>query len=294
MANNSISQYLQIFNKRVYFDVASNGCGSNCAYCFTKNPEMPQELLPLDLIDKLCQDIKQFDNCSELIISLCPNTEPLKSAQSRSLIYHIIKELCPHVKFIQISTKEYIPIDFLQKLNELTVETGKIRISISLPYVSLTDKIEPGAASVEKRLMNIHNIKLFPSIVSILYLRPFNQQMIADKNIYVDSILEYKPDEICLGAEFVPKVDKEQLCTFMYDNNLAPEIFKSADINDIFSFASYIREKTGYKVFFSSICNISNCSDYGCILKLYKYDKRYCLDCCINSMEISIPPSNSD
>lgn len=240
---------------------------------------MPQELLSLDLIDKLCQDIKQFDNCSELIISLCPNTEPMKSAQSRSLIYHIIKELCSRVKFIQISTKEYIPKEFLCELNELTAEKDKIRISISLPYVSDTDKIEPGAASIEKRLENFSNIKQFPAIVSILYLRPFNQQMITDKNKYVDFILKYTPDEICLGAEFVPKVETEQLCTFMYDNNLAPSIFKSADINDIFSFAEYIRKETGYPIFFSSICNIANHSDYGCILELYKHDKRYCSDC---------------
>lgn len=281
MANNDISEYLQIFNKRIFFDIASNGCGSNCLYCFTKNPGMPQELLSMEVVHGLCEQIKRLDKCSDSIISLCPNTEPLKSDCSRKLVAHIIQELSSYVKYIQISTKEYIPIDFLCELNRLTDIPGKIRISISLPYLSFTDQIEPGAASVKERLKNFKNTKRFSGISSILYLRPFNQQMITDKELYVNAIMEYMPDDICLGAEFVPKVDNDQLCTFMYDNNLAPDIFKRADISDIFSFAEYIRKRTGHKVFFSSVCNISNCSDYGCVLKLYEYDKRYCQDCCI-------------
>ncbi len=279
MANNDISEYLQIFNNRIFFDIASNGCGSNCIYCFTKNPGAPQELLSLKVIHRLCEQIKEVDSISEYILSLCPNTEPLKSDHSRKLVFHIIQELCSYVKCVQISTKEYIPIDFLQKLNKVATVPGKIRISISLPYLSFTDQIEPGAASIKERLVNINNIKKYEGLSSILYLRPFNKQMILDKDLYVKAILDYMPNDICLGAEFVHKVDNDQLCTFMYDNNMSKIIFTRADIDDVFAFAEYIRKKTGYKVFFSSVCNISNCLDYDCVLKLFKYDKRYCVDC---------------
>ncbi|WP_285827962.1 hypothetical protein [Bacteroides acidifaciens] len=282
MANNNISEYLQIFDKRIFFDVSSNGCGSNCIYCFTKNPGMPQELLSTEVIHELCTQIKKLRECSESIISLCPNTEPLKSNDSRLLVFQIIQELSPYVKFIQISTKEYIPIDFLERLDYLADKPRKIRISVSLPYLNFTDRIEPGAAPIRERLQNFENIKRFPGISSILYLRPFNQQMISDRELYIDVIRKCQPDDICLGAEFVPKVNDDQLCTFMYNNNLAVDIFKCANIDDIFSFAEYLRQKVKRKVFFSSVCNIANCSDYGCILKLYNYDKRYCLDCCID------------
>lgn len=285
MSNNSISEYLQIFNQRIFFDISSNGCGSNCFYCFSKNPGMPQELLPISIVHELCEQIKKINNCSRFIISLCPNTEPLKSEKSRKLVLNIIHELSSYVKFIQISTKEYIPIDFLHELDELTNSCGKIRISISLPYYNFTDIIEPGASLVKERLKNIKNIKRFPGISSTLYLRPFNKQMVIDRELYVDAIIKYKPDDICLGAEFVPKVDHNQLCTFMYDNNLTENIFKREGINDVFGFADYLRKKTGYKVFFSSVCNVANCSDYGCVLKLYEYDKRYCLDCGINIVD---------
>lgn len=272
-------EYLQIFDKRVFFDIASNGCGSNCAYCFTKNPGLPQELLSMDTVIELCKFVRNMKNCSENIISLCPNTEPLKSEQSRLLVEYIVKELCEYVKYIQISTKEFIPIEFLHTLDQYSSMPGKIRISISLPYLRFTDKIEPGAADIDNRLKNFLNIKRFPGIASIMYLRPFNQQMIIDKDLYIDAINAYKPDDICLGAEFVPRVEGRQLCTFMYDNELAPEIFRRADLDDIFVFAEDIRKETGQKVFFSSLCNIANRSNYGCMLELYKYDKRYCVDC---------------
>ena len=279
MFNNNISEYLQIFNKRIFFDIASNGCGSNCLYCFTNHPDKPQELLSLKMINELCEQIKELDMCSESIISLCPNTEPLKTDNSRERVLQIIKNLSPYVKYIQISTKEYIPIDFLNGINQLVSSQGKIRISVSLPYLSYTDQIESGAASIEKRASNFYNIKNYSGLSSTLYLRPFNKQMIMDKDLYIDLITKYLPDDICLGAEFVPKVNNNQLCTFMYDNNLATDIFTRTDVSDIFSFAEYIRKKTKYKVFFSSLCNVANCGDYECILELYQYDKRYCIDC---------------
>lgn len=63
-----------------------------------------------------------------------------------------------------------------------------MRISISLPYLVDTEIIEPGAASVEKRLENSINIKAFPNLSAILYLRPFNQQMVTNQKAHVDII----------------------------------------------------------------------------------------------------------
>lgn len=174
MANNNISEYLPIFDKRIFFDISSNGRGSSCIYCFTKNPGISQKLLSTEVIHELCTQIKNFQECSRSIILLCPNTEPLKSNDSRLLVFQIIQKLSPYVKFIQRSKKKYIPIDFLERFDYLVDKPRKIRISVSLPYLNFTDRSETGVAPIRKRLQNFENIKRFPGISSILYLQPFN------------------------------------------------------------------------------------------------------------------------
>ncbi len=286
MSNNPISPYLQIFQKRIFFDIASDGCGSGCVYCFSKHPQNKQIFLSQETLDILCDRICEIPDCQEYILSFCPNTEPMKSDKSRQLVYYVIERLHAHVKFIQIATKENIPVAYLQKLDALVHTPSKIRISISVPYLDNAALIEPNAASVDLRLQNFRNIKAFPSLCSILYLRPFNAQMIQNQDRYVEIIKTFEPDEICVGAEFVPKVDSQQLCTFMYDHNLAPAIFTQAGLDNVFAFAACLRSKTHRKIFFSSVCNIANQSDYGCILNLYNYDHRYCDDCEINGKRV--------
>ena len=280
MSNNTISEYLQIFDKRIFFDIASEGCGNGCVYCFTKNPRLAQSLLPIRVVDELCEAILNLPDCQDSVISFCPNTEPMKSVKSRELIYYAICKLQKNVKSIQIATKEEIPVDFLEQINKIATIPLKIRISVSMPYLDFLNQIEPHAAHIANRLNNFRNIRQFSNLVSILYLRPFNEQMMKNRKRYVEIINKYNPDDICVGAEFVPKQAEDQLCTFMYDSSIAPSIFTGAPIEDIFSFVDFLRMETGRKFFFSSICNIANnIRDYGCILKLYKYDKRYCKDC---------------
>lgn len=277
--NNIVSKYVQLFDKRVFIDIASNGCGSGCVYCFTENPNHTQSLLDISVVNDICNKITDLPYCNEYIISLCPNTDPMKSVESRQLVLSIIDKLVSKVKFVQISTKEFIPETYLESLNSYAVQKGQIRISVSLPYLDAAVILEPGAASIQDRIKNFDNIKKYNNLVSILYLRPFNRQMLIDRRNYATIIKLHNPDNICLGAEFVPKVKGEQLCTYMYDEQIRSKIFGKADKEEIFEFADFLRKETGCKVFYSSICNIANCSNYGCRLKLKEYDVRYCIDC---------------
>ncbi len=277
--SDNISSFFQKYDKRIFIDVASNGCGNACVYCFTKNPEAPQVLLDVSVIDEICDYVLSLPDRKDYIISLCPNTEPMKSEKSRELVLHIIKRLIGTVKFVQIATKELIPEKYLSSLNSLAERDGQVRISVSVPYLEYAKTLEPGAAAIADRLKNLENIKKFEKLLSVLYLRPFNKQMLADKQIYADIIKYYKPDNICLGAEFVPKVDENQQCTYMYEKELKPEIFEKPEMDEIFGFADFLRKEAGCKVFYSSVCNIANCGDYGCILKLGNHDARYCKDC---------------
>jgi len=277
----AIEKYTQIFAQRVFFDIAKTGCGSGCIYCFTLMPSKPQKLLSKKTIEKMCNEIIKMGLDQKTVISLCPNTEPLKSKESRVRIAKIVKCFAPIFDTIQISTKEYIPINFLEELNRLSRQTNQIRISISLPYLDNTKTIEPAAADINMRKRNFENIRGYPRLRSVLYLRPFNTQMLNNREKYTKIINSYMPDDICIGAEFVNKEDDKQLCTYMYDKDKKDDIFRREDLESIFSFAEKIRESTKKKVFYSSLCNIANSSNYGCVLELYKYDNRYCYDCAL-------------
>lgn len=283
--NCNINSFFQKYDKRIFIDIASNGCGNGCVYCFTKNPQSPQSLLDINTLDEICDYVLSLPNSNEYIVSLCPNTEPMKSEKSRALVLAVIKRLIGTVKFVQIATKELIPLSYLKELDSLSQRSGQIRISISLPYLRFSEIIEPGAATIDNRLKNFENIKCFHNLISVLYLRPFNRQMLDDKQMFANIIKTYQPDDICLGAEFVPKVDTDQQCTYMYDQDLRSRIFEKAEIEDIFEFAEYLRNQTKCKIFYSSVCNIANCSDYGCILTLNQHDARYCQDCNLSISE---------
>ena len=62
----NILQFIQVYDKRIFIDVASNGCGNGCVYCFTKNPEKPQTLLNISTID----EIRSLAKTSKKVIAI--------------------------------------------------------------------------------------------------------------------------------------------------------------------------------------------------------------------------------
>ena len=82
------------------------------------------------------------------------------------------------------------------------------------------------------------------------------------------------------------KVELNQKCTSLYQAEPVQTTMDNVNLEEAVEFANGIRRNTGYKVFHSSVCNIANSSEYGCKVKLYRYNKALCYDCSIDNTTI--------
>ena len=122
-----LMKYIILQEDRIFIDICQRGCGNGCAYCYVETNNESQVLLDMIQIEQICEYIKNHVECRNRIISLCPNTEPLKTTESIRMILYIIKFFLPLGCYIQISTKERVPEYFLKELQE--VDSSRIYIN---------------------------------------------------------------------------------------------------------------------------------------------------------------------
>ena len=269
----SSSNYVIVEQDRIFLDVCKHGCGSSCAYCYAPDHEQTQVSLTMDEMADVC--IYVLESCAPAgkIISLCPNTEPLKSAESINRILQVLECLAPLKCDIQISTKESIPMDFLGRAAELC---GKnLFLNISIPTILHSKTWEPYAASVEKRFENFAHLQKFPQIHSCLYIKPF---LVEEKeySLYMKQILRYHISTVCLGPLFLDFSGTP--CTSLYDSRKAKAIYH-AQKSEIVRFMRLLRSSTSAAVFSSSICCITHEHKRACVLELYRQSDELCQDC---------------
>lgn len=285
-----LDEYIIVQKQRIFIDICIRGCGSGCAYCYVQSKGQKQELLSLNQIKSVCEIIKSKYDCHNRIISLCPNTEPLKTDESINLVLYIARFFIALGAYIQISTKERIPEYFFKEIN--SIAEGKIYLNISIPYLINTEKIEPNAGSVKDRLQNFIEIQKYSNLNICLYIKPFNSSSIDMQYEYINMIKFYDIKMVCVGVEF----DKsgEMPCQSLYNEDQAKRLFEQQHSN-IDSFIGKIRSCTSAKVYGSSICCIHNDFFEQCSLRLFKYDEVVCQDCVLWDYKLSkIPLSLRD
>ena len=109
------AKYIIYENNRVFIDISKEGCGSGCTYCYVPSKNESQKLLSIEEIEKICIYVYRKYHNKIKIVSLCPNTEPLKSSQSIELVLNIANFFSPKDCIIQISTKEKNTFIFFKK-----------------------------------------------------------------------------------------------------------------------------------------------------------------------------------
>lgn len=273
----SILEYIIIQNDRVFIDICKYGCGSGCAYCYVKSKNKPQELLDMAQIEQICEYIKSSIDCKGKIISLCPNTEPLKTYECEQRVLYIINYFLQLGCYVQISTKEHISDYFLNELCKLN--TSKIYINISVPFLLGVEEIEPGAAPIQERLSIFKTIRSYPELNVCLYIKPFIKKSRIEQMEYVRIINENNIKNVCVGVKFLDSA-AYQPCTSLYNQTTAEDLFnrQASHINE---FISLLRNSTFAKIFGSSVCCINYENPKKCTLRLFEYDPIVCKDCVI-------------
>lgn len=258
---------------RIFIDICEHGCGSGCIYCYAPYHNESQRLLSKEHIGLICKYIKDNYNCSKKIISLCPNTEPLKSKESVELILYIINFFADMDCYIQISTKEIIPKYFLEEIHNLS--KSKKYINISIPVLKNSKILEPNAASIEERFNNFMMKNTYSNIDFCLYIKPFIMKE-QEQNLYVEYIKRYQIDTVCVSPTF--NNDSKVPCISLYDKEKAQKMY-DVQIDSMNKFIELLRSTTKAKVFGSSICCIYNEHYNECVLELFHYSKQICEDC---------------
>ena len=267
-----------IFEKgRIFVDICKSGCGSGCTYCYVNTKGENQVLLDIDQIQEICEYTREHIDCNNKIISLCPNTEPLKTKEGIQRVLYIIKFFSDLGSYIQISTKECIPDFFWEELQQF--DCSKIYINISVPLIFDTDRFEPGAAKIRKRLEAFKQSSVFPELHLCLYIKPYTKKSRREQLMYARIINEYNIKRVCVGVKFL-KDTSGQPCISLYQKAFASSLFRE-QADQIKDFLTLLRTNTNATIYGSSICCIYH-DHYGtCDLQLFEYNKRVCHDCAI-------------
>lgn len=268
-------KYIIVQGERIFIDICEKGCGNGCLYCYAPYHDEPQRFLRKKQIDAICKYVRDNYRFENKIISLCPNTEPLKSKKSIELVLQIINFFANENCCIQISTKELIPEYFLESIQK----TGKSRIyiNVSIPSIKNCRIFEPKAISAEQRMNNFQYKRRFSDINFCLYIKPFILQK-KEQELYIDYIKRYEIDTVCVGVKF--NNDSEIPCVSLYNQDKAQKMYieQGTAIDD---FIKLLREKTNAKVFGSSVCCIYSDCYNNCVLELFNYSNWICQDCAL-------------
>ena len=271
-----LEKYIIVQKQRIFIDICEYGCGSSCAYCYVPTKSKSQRLLSFDQIQHICHFIGTNYNCHKRIISLCPNTEPLKTEESINLILYIVRFFISLGSYIQISTKEKIPKYFLKAVD--SISQGRVYINISIPYLINSEILEPNAAPVNERFDNFIEIQKYRNLKACLYIKPFDSQSPDIQTQYINMINSYNIQTVCVGVKFEKTTPLP--CQSLYNKPQAKKLFEQQYL-EINNFIMKIRGSTSARVYGSSICCIHNDFLEKCTLSLFEYDNLVCRDCAL-------------
>lgn len=272
------SKYIFVKPDRIFIDICKSGCGSGCSYCYAPKHNESQVLLDINEIMLICKYIKERYDCKKRIISLCPNTEPLKSKSSMKLVLYIVRYFSNLGGIVQISTKEKIPITLLENIN--SIENACVYFNISVPTITSAGTIEPFASPVKDRFSNFDFIGKYEKITFCLYIKPFFARK-KDYEMYVKIINDYRIQNICVGPLFLN--NEEVPCTSLYTKKTVEKIYDE-QLHNILLFSKLVRDRTEAKVYNSSICCIYNKYFKQCVLELFYCDASLCKDCILKGV----------
>lgn len=271
-------QFITVSGDRIFLDIASSGCGNGCLYCYVNSRNDSQILIDNEMIDQICEfliDLNQ--NRDYKVISFCPNTEPLKNSRSIEIVCEIINRLARFNYIFQISTKEILDHHTLIILNRLCQFKKQIFLNISIPVVTSSSRLEPFCQSAKARFLNIDLIAQYPNLSSCIYIKPFLNETIEDKEYYIDAIKNHHPNYLVVGFEF-KNHNIKMPCTILHHSETASSIF-NFDLNSMHCFVSELKEVFLGKINYSSICNIYQGFNLKCEISLNQFYKPCCFEC---------------
>lgn len=195
-------KHIKLEKNRTFIDIATYGCGFGCEYCYTQGKKDKQVLLTQEqLLFSLNKTITSsyFEKGRNgSVITLCPNTEPLKSNESQKLVATILNFFMPFGNHIQIATKSLINNELISCIKRNLKYENQLILYVSIPTLSYQKEKEPFAVPISKRIENF-SITKKNNIKSCLYIKPIISETTFDLESFASLINRVNPDFICSG-----------------------------------------------------------------------------------------------
>lgn len=264
---------------RFFIDIAEIGCGNGCKYCYTKKPKAMQELVPynnfLTSLDYLETHPGYKPGMRGSLISLCPDTEPLKSEAAVAYVTAVLKKFLPLGNPIQISTKEMISGHLLEDIDRLRLYQNQVIFFISSSTISKAKEIEPNAAPIETRIKNIESLKKY-NIPSCLYVKPILSETLKDQDRYIEIIKKFKPTYICLGIHYIKNMIKDTV----FNHPVHPHNLNSYGVDSrVRQFKQELGNIPHIKIFYSATCVTAYAIDWYSVGLVWRDFKELCTNC---------------
>jgi DNA repair photolyase len=186
---------------RLFVSIATRGCGSGCSYCFISHPDdSPHYFSPnqiLDSMDTLNAGHSFLRGVNGTLVSLSPETEPFRNAESLALVLLLLDRFLPLGNRIQISTKEVVPEQFWSRVRG----HNTVVVFTSFSTMTMAATLEPGAARPIDRLRNFSSPAAL-GVASCALVKPFLPQTARELPQFIQAFRDHRPRAVCVGMPY--------------------------------------------------------------------------------------------
>jgi len=278
-----IPNNITVSEGRFFIDVAEHGCGNGCKYCYISDPAGPQVVIGYEKFIKSLNyilkhpDFKPGRNGS--IITLSPNTEPLKSIESKRLVKEVFRYFLKNGNHIQIATKEIVDEDILNYIRNARLYTEQVIVYITITTITNQMIIEPYTSSIDRRLGNFLLLKKH-AVLSCLYIKPIIQATIDDIDKFGEVVTKYCPDLICVGFMTQKETTDDKGFDVLYRNDKHFYNLLTLGANkDIKNFSNYLASKSTGLVFNTSVCIWAFLNNSFPVPYIWRQFPELCMEC---------------
>lgn len=182
-------------NRERIFVNTTLGCKAKCCYCYLPNLDLGEEIQYFSAkeVIKQVMGLDYFVKGKKgTIISIGCYSECWDERNKKETIY-LIKYFAQFGNYIQLASKKEILLEELAMINNMLQHEKQLGIYISIPCISVSEKLEPGTDLVKKRIRPLEYKDQFRGIYFVLYIKPVLQDVtIKDKQRYYELIKKYK------------------------------------------------------------------------------------------------------
>ncbi|MDQ1295933.1 MAG: hypothetical protein QG608_3820 [Actinomycetota bacterium] len=190
---------------RFFVDIATDGCGSGCSYCYLSEPGKPAAYLSKNQVSALLHNLISHSGFVPgrhgTLVSLSPGTEPLKNSVAVRNTRMILEKVLPLGNPVQLPTKERIPDLIIDVADSSTQFPGQLVVFLSLATMTRSPQLEPGTAGIIDRLKNIELLRGTGLRISA-YIKPFLRSAVEELDHFVTTLNKSQPDSICVGMRY--------------------------------------------------------------------------------------------